>query len=171
MTVSPRSIALVVFFLAVAATGAASQDASVELARTLAVDARLGIFDAVTVRMEGDEAILEGKVTTPFKKRGAADHAARHPGVRRVTNRIDVLPASRADDELRQRVARAIYGHSTFWRYAAMADPPIHILVEHGRVTLEGVVQDQLERVLAQSLATGLGETSITNRLRSRADG
>ena len=37
------------------------------------------------------------------------------------------------DDELRYRVARAIYGNPSFWNYAAMANPPIHIIVENGR--------------------------------------
>ena len=47
-----------------------------------------------------------------------------------------MLPVSQFDDELRFRIARAIYGNSAFWNYAAMANPPIHIVVNRGRVTL-----------------------------------
>ena len=73
---------------------------------------------------------------------------------------------SQYDDELRFRVARAIYGNSSFWNYAAMANPPIHIIVDGGHVTLAGVVNSNIERMLARSLATGLGELSVTNELK-----
>ena len=42
-----------------------------------------------------------------------------------------------------------------------MANPPIHIVVENGRVTLAGVVQSNVERMLARSLATTFGAFSV----------
>lgn len=128
---------------------------------------QLSIFDDVSVTLAGGEAVLTGKVTMPFKKQAIEERVARIPGVQAVRNEIGVLPVSPFDDELRHRVARAIYGNSTFWRYASMANPPIRIVVEHGRVTLTGVVNGNVERALAQSLATGLGELSVTNLLRT----
>jgi hyperosmotically inducible protein len=77
---------------------------------------------------------------------------------------------SRYDDELRLRIARAIYGNPTFWHYASMANPPIHIVVEQGRVKLEGTVNSHVERMLAQSLAIGFGEFSVENRLKTDAE-
>jgi hyperosmotically inducible protein len=88
-------------------------------------------------------------------------------GIREIQNRIDVLPVSTYDEDLRLKIARAIYGNSAFWQYAARANPPIHILVERGHVTLVGVVNSQVDRALARSLATGLGELSVTNDLRT----
>jgi hypothetical protein len=76
-----------------------------------------------------------------------------------------------ADDDLRRTIARAIYGHPTFWRAAALPEPPIQITVENGAVTLTGVVPSELERALACSLARGHGEVTVTNRLRTRAAG
>ena len=38
-----------------------------------------------------------------------------------------------------------------------MANPPIRVVVNRGRVTLEGVVQSNVERMLARSLASGFG--------------
>jgi hyperosmotically inducible protein len=87
-----------------------------------------------------------------------------------VHNRLEVLPVSIGDDELRHRIARSIYGNSAFWNYASMANPPIHIVVEHGRVTLEGVVNNNVERMLARSLATTFGAFSVTNDLRTDAE-
>jgi osmotically-inducible protein OsmY len=74
------------------------------------------------------------------------------------------------DDELRVRIARAIYGNSAFWQYGARANPPIHIIVERGHVTLTGVVHSAVERMLARTLATGFGELSVTNELRTDAE-
>jgi hyperosmotically inducible protein len=87
-----------------------------------------------------------------------------------VNNQIGVLPVSPFDDDLRYRIARAIYGHSNFWQYAAMANPPIHIVVEQGRVTLTGVVNSNVERMLARSLATTFGAFSVKNELKTDAE-
>jgi osmotically-inducible protein OsmY len=51
-----------------------------------------------------------------------------------------------------------------------MANPPIHIVVERGRVTLTGVVQSNVDRVLARSLATQFGAFSVTNQLKTDAE-
>jgi len=88
----------------------------------------------------------------------------------RVSDQIDVLPVSQFDDELRYRIARSIYNNSNFWNYAIMPNPPIHIVVEHGRVTLTGVVQSEVDRALARSLATQFGALSITNSLKTDAE-
>ena len=87
-----------------------------------------------------------------------------------VKNDIQVLPVSQFDDELRFRIARAIYGNSSFWNYAAMANPPIHIVVNRGHVTLTGTVNSNVERVLARSLAIGFGEFTVKNELRTDAE-
>ena len=81
-----------------------------------------------------------------------------------------MLPVSQFDDELRFRIARAIYSNSSFWNYAAMANPPIRVVVNRGRVTLEGVVQSNVERMLARSLASGFGEFEVKNELKTDAE-
>ena len=128
------------------------------------------IFDDVNIGVENGVVTLTGKVTMPFKRDDIGAMIARVEGVRAVRNQIDVLPVSQFDDELRYRVARAIYGNPSFWNYAAMARPPIHIVVEHGRVTLSGVVNSNVERMLARSLATSLGALSVTNELKTDAE-
>jgi osmotically-inducible protein OsmY len=49
-------------------------------------------------------------------------------------------------------------------------NPPIHIVVEHGRVTLTGVVQSEVDRALARSLASGRGEFTVTNELKTEQE-
>jgi osmotically-inducible protein OsmY len=132
---------------------------------------RYTIFDDVSVQLtDTGTAVLTGKVTMPFKKDDIGRLVAKVSGVNAVQNNIGVLPVSPFDDELRYRIARAIYGNSSFWHYAAMANPPIHIVVENGRVTLSGVVQSNVERMLARSLATSFGAFSVKNELKTDAE-
>ena len=125
------------------------------------------IFDSVHANVDNGIVTLTGKVTMPYKKTDIERRVARVNGVTEVHNQIAVLPVSIHDDELRQRIARSIYGNSAFWSYAAMANPPIHVIVERGHVTLEGVVNSNVERMLARSLATSFGAFSVTNNLKT----
>jgi osmotically-inducible protein OsmY len=125
------------------------------------------IFDNIDASVTQGRVELSGWVTMPFKKDDIERRVRKVDGVTTVVNRIDVLPVSQFDDELRFRIARAIYGNSSFWNYAAMANPPIHIVVNRGRVTLTGVVQSNVERMLARSLATGFGSFEVKNELKT----
>lgn len=128
------------------------------------------IFDSVNAGIEEGVVTLTGKVTMPHKRSDIERRVAKLGGVTQVNNQIEVLPVSPFDDDLRRRIARAIYGNSNFWRYASMAQPPIHIIVEHGHVTLQGVVQSNMDRVLARSLATQFGVFSVTNELKTEEE-
>ena len=128
------------------------------------------IFDDVSADVSNGVVTLQGRVTMPFKKQDLERRVAKVAGVTRVENKIGVLPVSRFDDELRYGLARAIYGSSAFWHYASMANPPIHILVENGRVRLTGVVASEVERMLARSLATSFNAFSVTNDLKTDAE-
>jgi osmotically-inducible protein OsmY len=128
------------------------------------------IFDSVNAQIDNGTVTLVGKVTMPYKRDDIVKRVAQIEGVKEVRHTIGVLPVSSWDNELRYRIARAIYGNSNFWNYATMANPPIHIIVEGGHVTLAGVVNSNVERVLARSLATGLGELSVTNALKTDAE-
>jgi hyperosmotically inducible protein len=128
------------------------------------------IFDDVRASVDEGVVTLAGKVTMPYKRRDLEARVAGIDGVRKVVNRIEVLPVSTFDDELRYRIARAIYSSPSFWHYAAMANPPIHIVVDRGRVTLTGVVNDEVEKMLARSLATSLGALSVSSELKTEAE-
>jgi len=141
-----------------------------EVGRAVRDYAHFTIFDDVSGRVEGGIVTLEGKVTMPYKKSELERRVGRIDGVQELKSQIQVLPVSQFDEELRIRVARAIYGNPSFWNYAAMTDPPIHIIVEHGRVTLTGVVNSEVDKAMARSLATGLGELSVKSELRTDAE-
>jgi hyperosmotically inducible protein len=141
-----------------------------DVAKEVRQYSRFTVFDDVSAAIDNGVVTLMGKVTMPFKREEIAARVARVEGVREVRNELGVLPVSPFDDELRFRIARAIYSNAAFWHYAAMANPPIHIVVEHGRVTLTGVVNNNVERMLARSLATDFGAFSVNNNLKTDAE-
>ncbi|MGE0041683.1 MAG: BON domain-containing protein [Vicinamibacterales bacterium] len=131
---------------------------------------QLTVFDSINASVDNGRIVLTGWVTMPYKRDDIERRVQKVEGVTAVENKIDVLPVSQFDDELRFRIARAIYGNSSFWNYAAMANPPIHIVVNRGHVTLEGVVNTNVERMLARSLASGYGAFGVTNALKTDAE-
>jgi hyperosmotically inducible protein len=156
-------------------TGAFAQDwrdqrLADEVSRRLTSYPQYTIFDSVGAQVDQAIVTLTGRVTMPYKKNDIGKRIEGIDGVRGLRNNISVLPVSHFDDDLRYRIARAIYGNPSFWTYAAMANPPIHIIVENGHVTLTGVVGSNVERMLARSLATGQGELSVTNDLKTEAE-
>ena len=128
------------------------------------------IFDHVDLRVLEGKVTLTGRVTHQHKKDELGARIARLQGVREIANDIGILPLSPLDQDLRVRIAEAIYNHPLFWHYGQMSRPPIHIIVENSRVTLEGVVSNEAERSLANSRARVIGTLEVTNKLRLDAD-
>ena len=162
---------LVACFLCVATPASAQERKDLQVFRDVSDSvnrySQFTIFDGVGASVAQGNIVLDGWVTMPFKRDDIERRVRAIAGVNSVENRIQVLPVSQFDDELRFRIARAIYGNSSFWNYAAMAQPPIHIVVNGGRVTLQGVVQSNVERQLARSLATGFGAFDVKNELKT----
>lgn len=129
------------------------------------------IFDSVNAEIgDGGAVLLTGKVTMPYKATDIARRVEKLAGVTKVVNRIETLPASQFDDELRIRIARAIYGSPGFYMYANQVNPPIHVIVEHGRVTLEGVVMNEMDRIIARAAASHFLAFDVKNELRTEAE-
>ena len=131
---------------------------------------QLTIFDSISASVDEGRVVLSGWVTMPYKRDDLERRVRKVEGVTAVDNKIGVLPVSQFDDDLRFRISRAIYGHSLFWNYANMANPPIRIVVNRGHVSLEGVVQSNVERMLARSLASGFNAFEIKNELKTDAE-
>lgn len=136
------------------------------IARSVQTYPHFTIFDDVSIAVENRAVVLSGRVTTPIKKKEIGERIEKIDGVRSVTNDIGVLPVSQSDQRLRVQLANAIYNHPAFWKYAQMVNPPIHIIVEHGRVTLTGAVGTEVDKALAHSLSQVGGTFAVTNNLR-----
>jgi len=128
------------------------------------------IFDDINASVKDGVVTLTGSVTMPYKREDIEKRVLKIDGVRSVRDSIGVLPVSQFDDQLRARIARGIYGNSNFWNYGIMVNPPIHIVVAHGRVTLTGVVSNEVDRMLARSIASQSGALSVTSELKTDAE-
>lgn len=161
-----------------------------EIRREILALPNYGLFDSITFSLEGDTVILSGYASRPTLRESAASVVKDIAGVERVENRIEVLPLSRFDDEIRARAYVAIYGDPALARYnpnrgvpllfspARIAagitnDPPpgahpIHIIVNNGHITLTGVVDTRIDRQLAEVRAnTVFGALSVKNELET----
>jgi hyperosmotically inducible protein len=129
------------------------------------------VFDNVDASVKNGVVTLNGQVTMPFKRDDIERRVAKVDGVKQVNDKITVLPVSQFDDQLRYRIARAIYSNPNFWNYAIGPNQPIHIVVDHSHVTLEGVVLNDTDRAIARSIATGqFGVMSVKNNLKTEAE-
>ncbi len=125
------------------------------------------VFDNLAYKVEGDKVILEGQVVRPTLKSDAEAVVKHIEGVGSVVNNIEVLPVSVMDEQLRRAVYRAIYGDTVLSRYGYSAVPSIHLIVKNGNITLEGTVDSESDRNLANLRASQVPNVfSVKNNLR-----
>jgi hyperosmotically inducible protein len=126
-----------------------------------------GVFDNLAYRYEDGIVTLYGQVVRPTTRSDAERSVARLAGVESVINRIEVLPLSSFDDQIRLATYRAIYRQPGLDRLALQAVPPIHIIVKRGHVTLEGIAPTRSDAIRAYHAAMGVsGVFSVENNLR-----
>lgn len=111
------------------------------------------IFDNVNLKSQEGRLTLFGEVTQPWRREDIGRLVSMVRGVREIENALEVLPVSPMDDQIRVRVARAIYREPVLSRYGIQSYPPIHIVVKNGNVTLTGVVHDPVEKAVAEVAA------------------
>jgi hyperosmotically inducible protein len=129
------------------------------------------VFDNLAYQVDGDKVTLSGQVTRPVLKSDAEAAVKSIEGVASVVNNIEVLPVSPMDDQLRRALFRAIYGDSGLSRYAVQAVPSVHIIVKNGNVTLEGVVDNEMDKNLANLRASQVPNVfSVKNNLVVASD-
>jgi hyperosmotically inducible protein len=126
------------------------------------------IFDNLEFQLQDNgTVILSGQVVWAKLKDDAEYAVKQVEGVNKVVNNIEILPLSPFDNTIRRREFYAIYGGVGFERYAIQAVPPIHIIVDNGNVTLDGVVADQYDKTVAGIEANSVPQVfHVTNDLR-----
>lgn len=131
------------------------------------------VFDNLAFKVNGYNVTLLGQVTRPTLRDDAERVVKKIEGVEKVDNQIEVLPLSPNDDNIRQEVYYAIYS-GPLQRYSLSPQKPIRIIVKNGHVTLEGVVDNQGDKNIANIRANGVpGVFSVANNLQvlSKAKG
>lgn len=139
-----------------------------EVRHELVMLSNYSVFDNLAFRVDGFSVTLLGQVMRPTLKSDAEAVVKQIEGVEAVNNQIEVLPPSSGDDRIRRAVYFALYSsNSPLFRYGNQAVPPIHIIVKNGHVTLEGVVDNEGDRNIANMKANGVsGVFSVVNHLR-----
>jgi hyperosmotically inducible protein len=154
-----------------------------------------GVFDYLAFKYDKGTVTLMGYAYAPGLKRDAERAVKRVSGVDQVVDKIEDLPASQMDDELRWKTYYAIYRDPFLSRYAPgggmlwghrhnlgpgfhsfgggafpgmepAGDYPIHIVVKNGRITLLGVVDSESDKTLAGMKAREVpGSFGVDNQL------
>lgn len=126
-----------------------------------------GIFDELSYSVNGKQVVLNGKVVNPATKGDAQAAVKSIEGVTSVVNNIQILPPSPMDNQIRWAEYRSIFSADGLYRYAMGVNPSIHIIVENGRVTLVGYVNNKADAQLADMRANAVpGVFSVKNDLR-----
>ncbi|HUX07645.1 MAG TPA: BON domain-containing protein [Acidobacteriota bacterium] len=126
------------------------------------------VYDYLAFKLENGVVTLFGQVTADFKIESYKKSILKHvEAVKEVKSEIEILPPSATDDRIRYLIAYKIYNDDRMLRYAIANFPkPIHVIVRNGRVTLEGVVNTEMDRRLAESIAREVGGVlNVTNNL------
>jgi len=158
----------------------AATDISESVRRALLRLPRYGVFDNLTFRVDGTEVTLAGQARDPKLKSSAEKAVRKIEGVSSVDNQIEVLPLSSSDDWTATAVYRAIYSMPTLPRFKnwpldpmyniPQSAPPIHVIVENGNVTLEGLVANEWDKKVAAIAVNGVGGVhKVTNNLRTES--
>src|SRR5712664_3663824 len=152
-----------------------------------------GVFDFLAFSYDKGTVTLMGYAYHSTLKHDAARATKRASGVDQVIDKIEELPVSQFDDELRWRTYYAIYRDPFLSRYAPgggmlwgqrhpfgagfhaigpfpgmepLGDYPLHIIVKHGTITLLGVVDSESDKTVAGMRAREVpGSFAVENQL------
>jgi hyperosmotically inducible protein len=176
-------VTLAGFILMLSGSGAVAQSQASssieEIRRELMQLPYYGVFDFIAFSYEKGTVTLTGYAYSAQLKADAERAVKRATGVDQVKDKIEELPTSPTDDELRWRAYYTIYRDPFLSRYApgggmlwghshALGGPalrpygpgpflgleaagnyPIHIIVKNGRITLLGVVDNESDKTTA----------------------
>ena len=131
-----------------------------------------GVFDSLSYSIDNAGVVtLYGATRTYVVHNSAVAAVTNIPGVTRVEDKIEVLPLSPFDDDIRARAYNAIFAYPALNRYAWNPQPSIRIIVNRGNVTVAGVVANEFDRNLIEMRLRSVGGTfSVKNELRLDSD-
>jgi len=127
------------------------------------------MFDDLEYSVQGRTVTLSGAVTSIHSQtRQDAQYAVKRiEGVEKVVNNIQVLPPNQFDEQARQRVYRALMRTGGLSQYFWPASPSIRIIVANQRVTLNGYVNNEGDKNLANVAANQVRDLfQVTNNLQ-----
>lgn len=130
-----------------------------------------GVFDHISFEVNGGTVTLYGKVLSLGTRRSAERAIRNVEGVTEVVNNIQNLPPSPYDDRIRYAIVRRFAEAPALYGYLREPNPSVRIIVNGGRVTLEGYVNNRGTANVMNILANGVtGVFGVTNNLSTEKD-
>lgn len=186
---SARAVAASLALLLLAgslATPAQDQNARLvdQITQLISSQRGIRIYDWVNFIINDRQVTLSGTVTTRTLRRGIARSIRKLEAVDSVVNQLELFSSSGDDIGIRVNAYWRIYGHPEIRRLASHQSEfsqrlrrsptdtqrvllrPIHIVVKDGHLTLEGELEQQREKWVAEEQAYAvLGVRSVTNNI------
>jgi len=128
----------------------------------------LGVFDYVTVEVDGGYVRLGGFVEQKLRREAAAARIAQLPGVEEISNEITVQSQAASDVKLRRRLYEKIY-YGGAMPGGSRPEWPVRIQVSNGCVTLAGQVASSRDRERLEAMAWQAGAQLVENQLHAQA--
>jgi BON domain len=147
----------------------AVKETTLQIRRALLRLPSYGVFDFLAFGLEKGNVTLMGYAYVPLLRSAAEDVVKRVSGVDEVSNKIEVLPVSQLDDEIRWATFLKIYTDDFLSRYSPggamnaryevlniirfpgmqpFGTYPIHIIVKNRDITLLGVVDNESDKTM-----------------------
>jgi hyperosmotically inducible protein len=183
------------------ALGADSKSTVEEIRKELMQLPYYGVFDYLAFSYDKGTVTLMGYAYHPTLKQDAVRATKRASGVDQVIDKVEELPVSQMDDELRWKTYYAIFRDPFLSRYAPgggllwghrhpfgagfhgalggprfpgmepLGDYPIHVIVNGGKITLLGVVDNESDKTVAGLRAREVpGSFAVENELAVEKD-
>lgn len=129
------------------------------------------VFDIITFEVVGDTVVLSGKVLEPSTRTSAARAVKSINGAGVVVNEIEVLPLSSFDNGIRRQAINLISNTAAIGRYIAGPMPDMRIIVENGRITLEGAIANRADESLMKiKLRQIFGVFDVKSNLKIKSE-
>ena len=127
------------------------------------------MWDQIDFRINEGVVTVTGRVTPERNKAGELfERIAKLRGVQDLQINLEPLSPSRGDRTIRAAIARRLFRNDHFERFRTMRNPPFHIIVHNGIVTLIGYVQSEIERLEMQRVvAQTNGVLRVENQLQT----
>ena len=146
--------------------GEADERLAEDVARAVQRYAHYTLWDYIGGVINAGVVTLSGSVTPDWDKADDLfERVAKLPGVQDVQSSIETLPTNQQDPRLRRAIASRLFASTHFERFRSMPNPPFHIIVHNGVVTLVGYVQGAAERIEMELIA---GQTQGVLRVDSQ---
>lgn len=127
-----------------------------------------GVFDHISLALTDNGAVtLSGKVLSLGTTSLAKTAVSKLPGVTSVVNNIENLTSNPGDDHIRHQLIRTLAPQPVIGGLLREPNPSVRLIVQNGRVSLEGWVANKSDKDTFFVLASGVpGVFKVTNDLR-----